>query len=214
MATITVSLSLSNSNKCSVDAYATQLSIVLKDHKSAEAIALSPESYKRKVREEASQQGFDINDVEVKEGEEYSCKPAHLVVTNIIDFETKSEILTALEQIKFTQLDLKGINLNEKSKSLKFFFKNCFRHNTFVMPIVYSSRQNSSRSCIVLNIIILYLCLLPDIMKVIPFWFPLPCGEPHFNQQFHISSPFQLDIFNKKDSFMAIFQLKFGEKKL
>ena len=95
----------------------------MKDHKSAEAIALSPESYKRKVREEASQQGFDINDVEVKEGEEYSCKPAHLVVTNTIDFETKSEILTALEQIKFTQLDLKGINLNEKSKSLKFSLK-------------------------------------------------------------------------------------------
>ena len=52
------------------------------------------------VREEASQQGFDINNVEVREGEDYSCKQAHLVITNTIDAETKSELLTALEQIK------------------------------------------------------------------------------------------------------------------
>ena len=59
------------------------------------------------VREEASQQSFDINNVEVREGEGYSCKPAHLVITNTIDAETKSELLTGLEQIKLTQLDLK-----------------------------------------------------------------------------------------------------------
>ena len=83
-------------------AYATWLSIVLKDHKSAEATALSRESYKNVVREEASQQGFDINNVEVRKGEDYSCKPAHLVTTNVIRDETKSKLLTALEQIKFT----------------------------------------------------------------------------------------------------------------
>ena len=71
-------------------AYATWLSIVLKDHKSAEATALSRESYKNVVREEASQQGFDINNVEVREGEDYSSKPAHLVIANLIDGETKS----------------------------------------------------------------------------------------------------------------------------
>ena len=85
-----MSLFLGNSNKCPLDAYTTWLSIVLKDHKSAEAIALSRESYKNVVREEASQQGFDINNVEVREGEDYSSKPAHLVITNLIDGETKS----------------------------------------------------------------------------------------------------------------------------
>ena len=101
---------------------------------------LSCDSYKSVVREEASQQGFDINNVEVREGEDYSCKPAHLVITNTIDAETKSELLTALEQINFTQLDLKVINLSGKGKGLAFFLKKCFTHITFAMSIVYSSR--------------------------------------------------------------------------
>ena len=92
------------------------------------------------VREEASQQGFDINNVEVREGENYSCKLAHLVITNTIDAETKSELLTALEQIKFTQLDLKVINLSRKGKGLAFFLMKCFTHITFAMSVVYSSR--------------------------------------------------------------------------
>ena len=116
-----MSLFSGNSNKCCLDVYATWLSIVLKDHKSAEAIALSRESYKNIVREEASLPDFDINNVEVREGEDYPCKPAHLVITNVIDAETKSELLTAPEQIKFTQLDLKVINLSGKSKGLAFF---------------------------------------------------------------------------------------------
>ena len=55
-----MSFSLGNSNMPSLDAYATWLSVVLKDHKSAEAIALSRESYKSVVREEVSQQGLFI----------------------------------------------------------------------------------------------------------------------------------------------------------
>ena len=121
---------------------------------------------------EASQQGFDINNVDVREGEDYSCKPAHLPVTNTVDAKTKSELLTALDQTKFMQLDLKVISLSGKGKSLAFFFKKRFTHNSFAMSFVYSSRRNSSRSRIVSNIIILYLCLLPDIMKAISFWFP------------------------------------------
>ena len=135
-----MSLFLRTSNKCSLDAYATWLSTVLKDHKSVEAIALSRESCKNVVREEASQQGFDINYVEVREGEDYSCKTVHLVIANVIDAETKSELLTALEQIKFTQFDLKVINLSGKSKCLAFFLKNCFAHKTFTISIVYSLR--------------------------------------------------------------------------
>ena len=92
------------------------------------------------IREEASQQGFDINYVEVREGEDYSCKPANLVITNTIDAETKSELLTLLELIKFTQVDLKVINLSGKGKGLAFFVKKCFAHITFAMSIVSSSR--------------------------------------------------------------------------
>ena len=62
-----------------------------------EATALSRDLYKSVVREEASQQGFDINNVEVRKGDDHSCK-----------------LLTALEQIKFTQLDLKAVNLSGK----------------------------------------------------------------------------------------------------
>ena len=92
-----MSFSLGNSNKSSFDACASWLTIVLKDHSSAEVIALSHGSYKAVVREEASQQGFDINNVEVREVEDYSSKPAHFVITNTINAERKSELLAALE---------------------------------------------------------------------------------------------------------------------
>ena len=129
------------------------------------------------VGEEASQHHFDINNVEVREGEGYSCIPGYLVITNTIYVETKLKLLTVLEQIKFTQLDLKVINLSGKGKGLSFFFKKCFKHNTFTMSFVYYLRY-SSLSCIVSNIITLYLCLFPDIMKAIPFWFPFHWGSP------------------------------------
>ena len=92
-----MSFSLGNSNKSSLDACASWLTIALKDHNSVEVIPLSHGSYKPVVREDASQQGFDINNVEVREGEDYSSKPAHFVITNAINAETKSELLTALE---------------------------------------------------------------------------------------------------------------------
>ena len=135
-----MSLFLGNSSKCSLDAYAAWLSIVLKDDKSVEPIALSREFYKNVVREKASQQGFDINNVEVREGEYYFYRSAHLVTTNTIDAKTKSELLTAFEQIKLMQLDLKVINLSRKNKVWRFFFKNCFAQYSFVMFIVYSLR--------------------------------------------------------------------------
>ena len=92
-----MSFSLGNSNKSSFDACASWLTTVLKDHNSVEATALSRGSYKDMNREEASQQGFDINDVEVREVEDYSSKPAHFVITNTINAERKSELLAALE---------------------------------------------------------------------------------------------------------------------
>ena len=116
-------LFLGNSSKCSLDAYATLLSIVLKDYKLAKAITLSCESHKNMIREEASQQGFDINNIEFRKGEDYSYKPDHLVITNVINAKTNSELLAVLEQMKFTHLDLKVINLSGKGKGLSFSLK-------------------------------------------------------------------------------------------
>ena len=73
--------------------------LYLKYHKSVEATTLSSESYKNIVREEASLQDFDINNVEHREGEDYSCTPVHWVITNVIDAETKSELLIALGEM-------------------------------------------------------------------------------------------------------------------
>ena len=92
-----MSFSLGNSNKSSFDACASWLTTVLKDHNSVEATALSRGSYKDMNSKEASQQVFDINNVEVREVEDYSSKPAHFVITNTINAETKSKLLTALE---------------------------------------------------------------------------------------------------------------------
>ena len=83
-----MSFSLGNSNKSSFDACASWLTTVLKDHNSVEATALSRGSYKDMNSKEASQQVFDINNVEVREVEDYSSKPAHFVITNTINAET------------------------------------------------------------------------------------------------------------------------------
>ena len=98
-------------SKCSLDTYAKWLSIVLKDYKSAEGIAFPRESYKSVVREKASQQRFDINNVvKDRKGEDYLYKPAHQVITNLIDVINKSELLTSLAQNKRTSLILQSSN--------------------------------------------------------------------------------------------------------
>ena len=142
------------------------------------------------VREEASQQVFDINNVEVREGEDYFCKPAHLVITNKIDAETKSEILTALEQINFTQLDLKVIPLSGKGKGLAFFFKEVFYTYYFchVDCLLFKMKQ-----FLILHRFERYdfeFVSVNRIMKATPFWFLFPWGSPisinqlDFNQWF------------------------------
>ena len=130
---------------------------------------MSRESYKNVVREEASQQSFDINNVEVREGEDCSCKPALLVITNVIDAETKSELLIALEQIKFTQLDLKVINLSGKSKGLAFFLKKLFCMKQFMISHHFEHYH------FVFVPVTRYYAGYPVLVFV-------PVGEPHFNK--------------------------------
>ena len=176
-----MSLFLGNSNKSSLDAHASCLSILLKYHKSAEAIVLPHESYKSMVREEASQQGFNTDNVEVREGEDYSCKPVHLVITNTVDAQTKSEFLTALEQIKFTQFDLKVINLSGKGKGLAFFFKTyytrCFGH---VNCLLFKMKQfQISHGFEHYNFVFVSVTRFYKDYSVLV---PIPVGEPHFNK--------------------------------
>ena len=59
---------LGNSNKSPLDATAQSLFMVLKNHKSAEAITLTRESYENVVCQAALEQGCDIENVAATEG--------------------------------------------------------------------------------------------------------------------------------------------------
>ena len=74
------------------------------------------------VREEASQQGFEINKLRLEKVKIIpASQPARMVITNTVDAETKSKLLTALEQITFMQLDLKVINLSRNQPRFGVF---------------------------------------------------------------------------------------------
>ena len=64
---------LGNSNKSPLDATALSLFIVLKDHKSAEAITLTKESYENVVCQAALEQRYDIENVAATEGTDFLC---------------------------------------------------------------------------------------------------------------------------------------------
>ena len=100
---------LGNSNKSPLDATAQSLFIVLKDHKSAEAITLTRESYENVVCQAALEQGYEIENVAVTKGADFSCKPAQLVIAKFIDCESKKEQLCGLQHVRKTDLHLKLI---------------------------------------------------------------------------------------------------------
>ena len=93
---------LGNSNKSPLDATAQSQFIVLKDHKSAEAITLTRESYENAVRQAALEQGYEIENVAATEGTDFSCKPMQLVITKCIDCESKKELLSGLQHVRNT----------------------------------------------------------------------------------------------------------------
>ena len=74
---------LGNSNKLPLDATAQSLFIVLKDHKSAESMTLTRESYENVVCQAALEQGYGIENVAATEGTDFSCKPAELVLQSL-----------------------------------------------------------------------------------------------------------------------------------
>ena len=111
---------LGNSNKSPLDATAQSLFIVLKDHKSAEAIT-TRESYENVVCQAALEQGYEIENVAATEGTDFSCKPAQLVITKFIDCESKKELLSGLQHVRNTDLHLKVIDLDPNRGILILF---------------------------------------------------------------------------------------------
>ena len=75
-----------------LDATAQSLFIVLKDHKSAEGITLTRESYENEVCQAALEQEYEIENVAATEGTNFLCKPAPLVITKFIDCESKKKL--------------------------------------------------------------------------------------------------------------------------
>ena len=106
---------LGNSNKSPLDATAQSLFIVLKDHKSAEGITLTRESYENVVCQAALEQGYE------REETDFSCKPVQLVITKFIDCESKKELLSGLQHVSNTDLHLKVIDLGPNRGILILF---------------------------------------------------------------------------------------------
>ena len=85
---------------------------MLKDHKSAEAITLTRESYENVVCQAALEKGFEIEKVAVTDGTDFSCKPAQLVITKFIDCESKKELPSGLQHVHNFCLHLKLADLD------------------------------------------------------------------------------------------------------
>ena len=103
---------LGNSKKSPLDATAQSLFIVLKDHKSAEAIMLTRESHKNVVCQAALEQVYKIANVAATEGTDFLCKPTQLVITTSINCESNKELLSGLQHVHSTDLHLKLIDLD------------------------------------------------------------------------------------------------------
>ena len=85
---------------------------MLKDFKTAQAISLSKDSFKKAIGEAALEQGFHVENISISENDENICKPAQLVLTKYIDQVTKSEVVKGLDQIKFVDLDMNFTDLS------------------------------------------------------------------------------------------------------
>ena len=76
---------------------------------------LSNENY---VRIAAESQGYEMNHVALREGEDFSSKPVQLILTERLDDGVRREILSGIEQMKFVDIDWKIINLKPGKSAL------------------------------------------------------------------------------------------------
>ena len=122
---------LGKSNKSSLDATAQSLFIVLKDHKSAEAITLTRESYENEVC-----QGYEIENVATTEGTDFLCKPAQLVIAKFIDCESKRNCYLGYNMLQYlgynTDFHLKLIDSDPNGDIIILF----------ILPLTGEVRRN------------------------------------------------------------------------
>ena len=62
------------------------------------------------VKEAAKTQGFDMDEVAVTDGPDFSCKPVQLVLTERLEDEVRREVLAGIDKMKFLELDIKVID--------------------------------------------------------------------------------------------------------
>lgn len=106
---------------------------MLKDHDCEHAKTLTVMSQTRSVRGAASSQGYDMDYVHLKEGEDYSSMPAQLFLTERIDFNVAKEIKDGLEKIKHVKLKLKLVDYSKKGKMFSNQFVLLDLHCFFTM---------------------------------------------------------------------------------
>ena len=66
------------------------------------------------VEKVASQKGYDLVNVEITDGPDFSTKPVQFVLTERLDETVRKELLAGIEKIKFADLDMKVINCHER----------------------------------------------------------------------------------------------------
>ena len=110
---------LGQSNVAPLDSYASS-SLRLKDHNSDQAIEWLEASQRRVVQEAAHTAGFAIDNVNVRETDQFSAKLAEIVFTSKLDRETRQSLLEVCENLKFTNLTYTLISEDEGGKLIFF----------------------------------------------------------------------------------------------
>ena len=78
------------------DYSASSLFVVLKDHNCQEAVRIITTAQTRSICKAVEDQDYCMNHVEISEGENYSAKPAQLVLTKRIHADVAMEIRAGL----------------------------------------------------------------------------------------------------------------------
>lgn len=104
-----------------IEAYSAMLNQVLKDHNDEEAIRITRLSYHNMVRDAVNKEGVQLQMVDTMETDNVSMKPAQLILTSRLDEDVRRELLSGLEKMKFTQLDLKVINEGVNEKGMQYY---------------------------------------------------------------------------------------------
>ena len=68
------------------------------------------------VQKAAADMAYDVTNVPITEGDDYSLKPVQLVLTERLDKKVRAEVNAGLDSMKFVQLDMKLIDCDVGGK--------------------------------------------------------------------------------------------------